>query len=206
MSENGSDHTGGGDRGGSPVLAAFDDPEPLTAAEVATATGMDREDVESALERQVAAGRLGTKTVGDGITLWYPTPGGGNGTAKTDDGSGSAREEAWDRDEVTVHGGGTSEDAGEFDEARIEAAVAEMEMPGTSEMMRDWRRAAVRGAFDHVRTEGPVESDAIKDTVYPAHSAGYTDADAWWACVSPRLNELPGIERDGERWEFVGVD
>jgi hypothetical protein len=106
---------------------------------------------------------------------------------------------------VTIHGGGDVDgDEVAFDEARIEAAVAAMDVPGTSEMMRDWRRAAVRGAFDHVRTEGTVDSEGVIGAVFPAHSAGYTDEDEWWACVAPRLAELPGIDREGDTWEFVG--
>lgn len=198
MTDNGSERTGGGDGGGPAVLAAFEDPEPLTAAEVAAATGTDEDDAERALEAQVSAGRLGEKAVG-GVRVWYPTPGGGNGTVEA-----GADTEGWDRDQVTVHGGGDVDDGADFDETRVEAAVAELDVPGTSEMMRDWRRSAVRGAFDHVRTEGDAVSEDVIEAVFPAHSAGYTDEEAWWACVAPRLAELPGIDREGDTWEFVG--
>lgn len=198
MTDNGSEPAHGGDGGGSAVLAAFDDPEPLTAAEVAAATGTDEDEAESALEAQVSAGRLGEKTVG-GVRVWYPTPGGGNGAVE----GGADGTEGWDRDEVTIHGGGDVEAGADFDEAGVEAAVAEMDVPGTSEMMRDWRRSAVRGAFDHVRTEGEVTSEDVVEAVFPSHRAGYSDEESWWDCVAPRLAGLPGIERDGERWAFA---
>lgn len=191
-----------GDRRVSLVLAAFDDPEPLTAREVADEVGIDPDRAATALDELVTAGRVGRKRI-DGRTVWYPTPGAGNGHAKDhDEGAGEATDD-WSPDEVEVRGSSLDDD---FDESRVEAAIADLEVPGTSEMMRDWRRGAVRAAFDRLREEGEAPSRAIVDAVYPGNPAGYSDREEWWAFVADCLGTLPGVRRDGDRWEFVGVE
>lgn len=87
-------------------------------------------------------------------------------------------------------------------EARAEETLAALSVPGTSEMMRDWRRDAVRAAFEFVVGEGTVVESAFVEAVYPSHAAGYDDADDWWGMVAPRLAEVPGVSppTDGEVW------
>jgi hypothetical protein len=89
---------------------------------------------------------------------------------------------------------------------RVEAAIADLSVPGASEMMRDWRRNAVRAAFDYLSDHGTGSSGEIRDAVYPSNGAGYDDPGAWWSFVGPRLADLPGVERDGEEWAFSGAD
>jgi len=85
-------------------------------------------------------------------------------------------------------------------------AVAELDVPGTSDMMRDWRRTAVHAAYDFLVAEAPVQESAFVEAVYPSHSAGYDDADAWWAMVRSRLRTLPGVDaptwRSETTWRF----
>jgi hypothetical protein len=210
MNERGTDGGSGG-TSESLALAAFDDPEPLTVTEVVEATGLDRDSAERALDRLTSAGRLGTRTVGD-VRVWYATPGGGNGAETTDDADRDrpvpeddpARAD-WSPEEVTVRGtGGSTEGTTGFDERQVETAVADLDVPGTSEMMRDWRRSAVRAAFEYLRDVGEAGSGDIVEAVYSAHRAGYGDADSWWAFVAPRLASLPGVERENEHWAFAG--
>ena len=87
-------------------------------------------------------------------------------------------------------------------EERAEQALAELSVPGTSEMMRDWRRDAVRAAFEFVVEEGPVVESEFIEYVFPTQNAGYDDPAAWWEMVSPRLAEVPGISppAEGEVW------
>ncbi|WP_135821008.1 transcriptional regulator [Halostella litorea] len=85
-------------------------------------------------------------------------------------------------------------------------AVADLDVPGTSDMMRDWRRTAVRAAYDFLADEAPVEEPTFVEEVFPSHSAGYDDPDAWWGMVRPRLRTLPGVDaptwRSETTWRF----
>ncbi|WP_121822509.1 DUF7342 family protein [Halostella salina] len=85
-------------------------------------------------------------------------------------------------------------------------AIAELDVPGTSDMMRDWRRTAVRAAYDLLAAEAPVEESTFAAELFPAHSAGYDDADAWWSMVRSRLRTLPGVDaptwRSETTWRF----
>lgn len=167
------------------VLSAFDDAAPLSAEEVAAAVGLDAEATAAALDALVERGALRRKTVngvdvGDrdrpmddareelAVDLWYLPP-----------------ERLVDGDVVVTID----------DDRAIEDALAELEFPGASGLMRDWRRDAVRAAFEYLRERGPADREALGEDVYPAHSAGYADAEAWLDCVAPRLAELPGVER-----------
>ncbi|WP_439027107.1 hypothetical protein [Haloarchaeobius sp. DT45] len=80
-------------------------------------------------------------------------------------------------------------------EARAERVIASLSVPGASEMMRDWRRDAVRASYEFLREEGETTSDELVASVYPAHSAGYTDEDSWWTMVEERLACLPGVSQ-----------
>jgi DNA-binding transcriptional regulator YhcF (GntR family) len=88
--------------------------------------------------------------------------------------------------------------------ARVDEALAGMDVPGASEMMQSWRRDAVRAAFEHLREAGALEASSIVDAVYATHAAGYDSEEAWWGMVAPRLGQLPGVEQgeDGEPWRF----
>lgn len=87
-------------------------------------------------------------------------------------------------------------------EERVEQALAELSVPGTSEMMRDWRRDAVRAAFEFVAEEGPVVESEFTECVFPTQNAGYDDPGRWWEMVEPRLARLPGVSppAEGEVW------
>ncbi|NHN47273.1 hypothetical protein G9464_06630 [Halostella sp. JP-L12] len=91
-------------------------------------------------------------------------------------------------------------------ERSVDDAIDALDVPGTSGMMRDWRRDAVRAAFDFLAEEGTVEEPAFREEVYPAQTASYDDPDAWWAMVRPRLRTLPGVDaptwRSETTWQF----
>lgn len=142
----------------------------------------------------------GTDDAGSGRT-------GGKADGEDDDGDdGTAGE--WNLDGFTIHGSGPTPTRGDrggvFEE--VDERLAEFDVPGTSEMMREWRRGAVRAAFEHLHAEGEARSAAIVEAVYPGHRAGYADRGEWWDYVAPMLAALPGVERDGDRWAFVGPD
>jgi len=85
-------------------------------------------------------------------------------------------------------------------------AIADLDVPGTSDMMHDWRRTAVRAAYDFLAASAPVEESAFVAEVFPAHSAGYDDPETWWGMVRPRLRTLPGVDaptwRSETTWRF----
>ena len=88
---------------------------------------------------------------------------------------------------------------------RVDDALADLAVPGASELMQDWRRDAVRESFEYLRDAGRADASAVVDAVYPTHEAGYDSEDAWWGMVAPRLARLPGVEDgdDGDLWRFV---
>lgn len=88
---------------------------------------------------------------------------------------------------------------------RVDDALAELAVPGASELTRDWRRDAVRESVEYLRDAGRADATAVVDAVYPTHEAGYDSEEAWWGMVAPRLARLPGIDdgEDGNPWRFV---
>ncbi|WP_267640326.1 helix-turn-helix domain-containing protein [Haloarchaeobius amylolyticus] len=102
-----------------------------------------------------------------------------------------------------------AEGADSSPEARAERVIASLSVPGASEMMRDWRRDAVRAAYEFLREEGEATTENLVSSVYPAHSAGYNDEEPWWAMVAERLACLPGVsppatdeDTEDETWTF----
>jgi hypothetical protein len=99
-------------------------------------------------------------------------------------------------------------DEPEATERSVGDAIDALDVPGTSGMMRDWRRDAVRAAFDYLADEGTVEEPAFREEVYPVQTASYDHPDAWWAMVKPRLRTLPGIDaptwRSETTWRYEG--
>jgi len=88
----------------------------------------------------------------------------------------------------------------------LDAAVADLAVPGTSEMMRSWRRDAVRAAAEYVRDHRRASASEIRDAVFEVHPAGYDDVYVWWETVHPRLADLPGVQSPDENggvWRYV---
>ncbi|WP_435334430.1 hypothetical protein [Haloarchaeobius sp. TZWWS8] len=163
------------------VLATFDDGAPRTAAEVARETDLPPDTAVEVLEELVADGDLSVKELrAEEVTLDAYFAG-------TDDGGSGA--------EPTVS-----------HEEAVDEIVAEMEVPGVSEMMVDWRRDAIRAAWEHLSDADVVTADGFKTEVYPKYRAGYDDPEAWWEFVRPRLPHLPGVSgpgEDGSTWTYV---
>jgi len=163
------------------LLGEFEGAEPHTTAEIADAIATTEYEARSKLDALCRAGELRRKRVREEppLTVWFRPR-----AAFVGD----------DRDERPV-------------DERVDELLKDMEMPGTSSMMRDWRRDAVRAAFDRLREEGELEESAFKRDVYPSHAAGYDDPGPWWETVSERLGDLPGVvdpHWGGETWRYDG--
>ena len=167
------------------VSAAFVDAAPRTLPEVVDETGVERERAADALDALVADGDLATKQLQSGaatLRVWYLP--------------------------ATAHVERLASAAPDADRAdAVEDAIAELDVPGVSEMMQDWRRDAIRSAWEYLAEHGAATDGAIVDAVYSAHSAGYDDRDKWWECVRPRLRTLPGItapvDGDDDVWTYT---
>jgi len=159
------------------VLAVVADGEPRTATEIAEAVEGGAVALADTLEHLRERGALASKTVGDAdVRIWYP-PAGSESAPPTDD-----------------------------DPEEIDEIVAELDVPGTSEMMRQWRRDAIREAVEFLREHRRATAAEIRDDVFEAHPAGYDDAYVWWETVRPRLAELPGVEtptEEDDAWRYV---
>jgi hypothetical protein len=207
---DGDAHSGSGDRPAvverDVVENAFADAAPRTLAEVVDATGLERDAAERVLATLVDAGELATKTL--------PTPSPASTARDGDDAATQDGIGGEDADGLRVwyrparrHVERFASDADVPAADALDDAIAALDVPGVSEMMQDWRRDAIRGAWEYVADAGAATDDAIVDAVYPAHGAGYEDREAWWACVRPRLAELPGIvppdEGDTDVWTYA---
>lgn len=166
------------------ALSVFSGVEPYTTREVAEAMNVTEHTARTALETLFARGEVGRKEVrGEPATLtvWY--------RARTGIGEEPAEVESVDVD------------------ARVDELLAEVDVPGTSEMMRDWRIDAIRAAFDHLRDVEAVSVDEFLEVVFPAHQAGFDDPDPWWEMVRPRLRRLPGVVNPAwgeDTWRYEG--
>jgi len=163
------------------LLTEFDGAEPRTAAEIADAIATTEYEARSKLDALCRTGELRRKQVRDEppLTVWF-RPRAAFAGAESDDRP--------------------------IDE-RVDELLKDMEMPGISQMMCDWRRDAVRAAFDRLREDGELEEAEFKRDVYPSHAAGYDDPDSWWETVSDRLGDLPGVvdpRWGGETWRYDG--
>lgn len=151
------------------VLPAVADGEPRTRAEIADAVGCDAAALGDTLEHLRERGVLASKTVGAAdVRIWY---------APTD---------------------ADPEPDPEDDPAALADVVAEMDVPGTSEMMRSWRRDAVREAAEFLAERRRATAGEIRESVFESHPAGYDDPYVWWETVRPRLADLPGVEPPGD--------
>jgi hypothetical protein len=164
------------------ILDEFEGAQPCTAAQVADAIAATEFEAQSKLDALCRAGELRRKRVREEppLTVWYRPR------------AAFVGEEAGDDRPV---------------DERVDALLADMEMPGTSTMMRDWRRDAVRAAFDRLREDGEIEEGEFKQEVYPSHAAGYDDPEAWWEMIADRLGDLPGVvdpHWGGETWRYDG--
>jgi hypothetical protein len=167
------------------VVNTFVDAAPQTLPEIAEETGLERETVEGVLEDLVDDEALATKELATGaatLRVWY-LPASEHVERLASGSPAPPRADA------------------------VADAVSTMDVPGVSEMMQDWRRDAIREAWEFVADQGAVTDDAIVDAVYPGHSAGYEDRDNWWDCVRPRLADLPGIappsDGDDDVWTYT---
>lgn len=166
------------------ALAVFSGAQPYTTREVAAAMNATEHTARAALEALHARGAVGRKEVrGEPATLTV-----------------------WYQSRTSLDAGSTAPDEEAVDE-RVEEHLADVEFPGTSQMMRDWRRDAVRAAFEHLREHDDVENEEFLGTVFSRHQAGFDDADAWWDMVRPRLRRLPGVVPPAwgaETWRYEG--
>jgi len=174
------DSTSGTDEPVAPVgavRALVSGGEPYTTNEVAMELDVSTRLAEQSLAQLEEEGVLASKTVSDGTettAIWY-----------------RPIEVLDPEDEETV------------DEA-VEETVAGMAVPGASEMMRDWRRDAVRATVEALREDGPMSAAEIREAVFGPHSAGFDDPQDWWAMLHPRLAQVPYVHPpDGdEGWTF----
>lgn len=164
------------------VVAEFEGTEPKTAAEIADALSCTEHEARTKLDALCRTGQLDSKRVRDEppLTVWYRP-----------------------RAAFVGEDGGADRPIDE----RMSALLEDMDVPGTSEMMRDWRRDAVRAAFDHLQVERELDETELREEVFPAHSAGYDDPQQWWSMVAARLGDLPGVVEPrwgGETWRYDG--
>jgi len=166
------------------ALAVLSGTEPYTTREVAAAMNATEHTARAALESLEDRGAVGRKQLRAEtapLTVWYRTrPGVGN------------EPEEGETPDVIEH---------------VEAMLEEMTVPGTSEMMRDWRRDAIRAAFEHLREAGEVPVPEFREAVYPAHRAGCEDFETWWDLVRPRLRRFPGVVNPAwgeDTWRYEG--
>jgi len=157
------------------VLAYFDGYQPYAVVEVATGLGVSTTTARSTLDTLEECGALATKTVGDDVDVWYRP-------REASEGSAGPTTDVVDR--------------------RLDAIVKRMDVPGTSELMRSWRRDAVRVVVEHLRNTTTASADELRDEVYPGNAAGYDDPEEWWSMVRKRLLEIPGVVEAEERLLF----
>lgn len=172
------------------LLSAFVDAAPRTVTDVALAAGVTEADAERGLEALCEAGALERRSV-SGVDI----------SAQK-----AAEAAEIDVDEpITLYhlpaaalADSTATPPTADDE--IGRRLERMSIPGASDLMRSWRRDAVRAAYDHLITSGGVTPDTLVDEVYPGHEAAFDDPPAWWFFVRPRLYRLPGVAVDDGEW------
>lgn len=177
------------------VRSAFVDAEPLRPAEVAVAADVPEPVAADVLEELVSAGDLRHVAV-RGVDIRQRKQ------VEDDEVDPSAAIDCYHRPAADLADTVGTRDGNDLrpDADRIDRRLARMDVPGASGMMRDWKRDAVRAAHAHLEDAGPCDPAELRDVVYPAHEAGFDDAESWWDCVRPRLARLPGVVVEQGRW------
>ena len=164
------------------VVERFEGAEPKTATEIADILSCTEYEARSKLDALCRTGQLDRKKVREEppLTVWYQP-----------------------RATFVGEDNGTGRPVDEH----VSALLDDMDVPGISGMMRDWRRDAIRATFDRLRDTREIKEAELIEQVYPAHSAGYDEAEQWWAMVSERLGDLPGVVEPrwgGKTWRYDG--
>lgn len=172
------------------LRAAFVDAAPRTVEDVAAAAGVSPAAAQPGLETLAESGAIGRRSVNGvdisarkaaeaaeidieaPITLYHLTP--------------SAASE------------GDTNQSGTDDE--IGRRLDRMAIPGASDLMRSWRRDAVRATHDYLVTAAGATPEEIRSDVYSGHEAGFDDPGSWWEFVRPRLYRLPGVTVEDDEW------
>jgi predicted transcriptional regulator len=165
------------------ALMTFSGTEPLTTAEIAEEMNTTEHTARGKLEALASKGALESKVLREEtapLTVWYlPRDALVRGT--------EADEEIEDPLE------------------RADDLIECFDVPGTSSMMHNWRRDAIRAAYEYLRERVRVPADEFREEVYPSHAASYDESQAWWAMVRDRLKQLPGVVGPtwgGETWSY----
>jgi hypothetical protein len=172
------------------VLEAFVDGAPRTVTDVAICAGVDEDVARETLETLTEQGELTSRTV-RGVDI----------TARKDaeeaDLDIDAEIELWSLPVTSVLEGPTEPPEAD---AVLERRLERMTVPGASSMMLNWRRDAVRAAYEHLESTGGATATELRDELFGSHGAGFDDPGEWWAFVRPRLYRLPGLIVEDDRW------
>lgn len=167
------------------ALQTFSGAEPLTTAEIAAEMNTTEHTARGKLEALASKGALESKVLREEtapLTVWYLPR------------------------EAHAHETQTESEF-EAPAQRADELISSFDVPGASEMMRSWRRDAIRAAYEHLRDNEQVRATEFVEEVYPRHAASYDDEEAWWAMVRDRLKQLPGVVGPtwgGETWCYDG--
>jgi hypothetical protein len=174
------------------VLDAFVDGAPRTVDDVAIAANVDTDVARATLEALVEDGTLTRRSV-SGVDITERK------AAEEADIDLDAEIDLWSLtpDELTE---GQSDPATAED--RIDRRLERMTVPGASEMMQNWRRDAVRAAYERLDALDGDELTpaALRDDLFGTHEAGFDTPEAWWDFVRPRLYRLPGVTVEDGCW------
>ncbi|WP_225332965.1 hypothetical protein [Halomicrobium urmianum] len=85
------------------------------------------------------------------------------------------------------------------------SAIEAFDPPGTPDQA-ELRREALRHAYAYVRDRGQAGREQLVADVFPVAQGAYDSPDAgWWSeVVEPGLASIPGVERAGEEFSYVG--
>lgn len=92
------------------------------------------------------------------------------------------------------------------DSPSVEAAVNSFEGTASTATLKERQRTALYATYEYLRDHGRTGKETIIDDVYPAHPAGYADAQQWWEeLLRPGLQRLPGVtyQQSPERWQYT---
>jgi hypothetical protein len=92
------------------------------------------------------------------------------------------------------------------DSPSVEAAVNSFEGTASTATLKERQRTALYATYEYLRDHGRTRKETIIDDVYPAHPAGYADAQQWWEeLLRPGLQRLPGVtyQQSPERWQYT---
>lgn len=192
------------------VLDAVREHEPAATSEVAEDLGVSRQAADYRLRRLREDGQVHSKKIGASLVWFAPSPERGRerGETPVEADTVDTTERETNRDEpppAPPDDAAESEDDSETDDL-VEAVREYLADPDRAPKKRHAQHA-VHDVFTLLREHGTLETNELREMVYPDYTDHYGGERQMWQSIQRYLDDTPGVEKAGySEWGYAGDD